>query len=168
MRTSSCQIEFGNGGNAIRCGGPLLRNARTVEARFAPAAARSAAANHSAITALNTMWRIPACTCDIARVQREVIGTPPNSHLLAGGPDLEPGTTLGAYDPFKVDAPNLGRRSHRHPRPTSWLREFLLAQTLLEWPSPCAKTSKEQRGMQRHRKSAPLTITGTCVLEKWS
>ena len=78
MRTSSCQIEFGNGGNAIRCGGPLLRNARTVEARFAPAAARSAAANHSAITALNTMWRIPACTCDIARVQREEIRAPRN------------------------------------------------------------------------------------------
>ena len=34
---------------------PLLRNARTVEARFALAAGRSAAANHSAITATPTM-----------------------------------------------------------------------------------------------------------------
>jgi hypothetical protein len=58
---------------------PLLRNARTVEARFALAAAASAAGIHSAITAMTTMWRIPG---DIARVQCEGIRTPLNNSVV--------------------------------------------------------------------------------------
>ena len=55
MRNSSCQIEFANESDTVRCASQPLLNARTAEPRSAPTAERSAAGNPSATTAMTTM-----------------------------------------------------------------------------------------------------------------
>ena len=79
MRTSSCQIEFVDGAKAtIRCGGQVVAECADCGILIC-SDCRSECCVHSAITAMTTIWRILACTCAIARLQREVIRTPRNS-----------------------------------------------------------------------------------------
>ena len=57
----SCQIEFANGADPVRCGKPPLPTVRTVEFQFAMTAGRSVAGSRSAIAAMSTTSHIHAC-----------------------------------------------------------------------------------------------------------
>ena len=106
MRTSSCQIEFGNGGNAIRCGGPVVAECADCGSSIC-SGCRTECCGESFCDYCYA-YHVAHPGCDIARVEREEIRTPLSSHLLARGPGLEPGTTLGTFDLIEAHSPYLG------------------------------------------------------------
>jgi hypothetical protein len=86
MRSSSCQIEFANEADTVRCGRPAVVECAECGISLCSGCRTECCAIHSVITAMTIMWRIPSCTCDIALVQGEEIRTPRRFALLTHFP----------------------------------------------------------------------------------